>query len=218
MKRGSPSRVRQSAADAPAPRDAREDDHEAEESDGRRMRSSRSRETIIRAMIALIRDGDMAPSAARVAETAGVSLRTVFRHFEEMDSLNREMSAIIEAEVRPLLAKPLEARDWRGRLDELITRRTDIYERILPLKVAGSIRRFRSKFLMEDYQRFITLEREGLRNVLPQKIAGDRMLSAALEMATAFEAWRRLRQDQGLSAREAAAVMRLVIERLLDGL
>ena len=188
----------------------------AEREDGRRLRSSRSREQIIHAMIGLIRAGDMAPSAARVAEAAGVSLRTVFRHFEEMDSLNREMSAIIEAEIQPILTRPLTARDWRGRLDELISRRIAICESIMPLKVAGSVRRFRSEFLMEDYQRFIRLERDTLRSVLPQKVMGDKPLLAALEMATAFEAWRRLRQDQGLSTKDAEGVMRLVVSRLLE--
>ena len=39
-----------------------------EPSDGRRQRSERSRTQIIDAMFSLIREGDMSPSAARVAE------------------------------------------------------------------------------------------------------------------------------------------------------
>ena len=38
-------------------------------------------------MMNLIEGGDLMPSAARVAEEAGVGLRTVFRHFDDMDSL-----------------------------------------------------------------------------------------------------------------------------------
>jgi AcrR family transcriptional regulator len=57
-----------------------------EEADGRRQRSSRSRERIVLAMIDLIRAGEMSPAAARVAEKANVGLRTVFRHFEEMET------------------------------------------------------------------------------------------------------------------------------------
>ncbi len=186
-------------------------------SDGRRLRSSRSREQIIRAMLALIRAGDMSPSAARVAEAAGISLRTVFRHFEEMDTLYREMTTVIEAEVRPLLERPLEGRTWRVRLDELVARRLDIYERILPLKVAGSVRRFQSDYLMEDYNRFLRLEHEGLLEVLPQKIIADRVLFASIEMVTAFQAWRRIRQDQGLPVKEAATVVRFTLDQLLAG-
>ncbi|PNB35794.1 TetR family transcriptional regulator, partial [Pseudomonas sp. FW305-130] len=36
-------------------------------------------------MLDLVGKGDIAPSAARVAETAGVGLRSVFRHFADMD-------------------------------------------------------------------------------------------------------------------------------------
>jgi AcrR family transcriptional regulator len=185
--------------------------------DGRRLRSSQSRTEIVRAMHALIRDGDMSPSAARVAELAGVSLRTVFRHFDDMDSLYREITTIVEAELQPLLQRPLEGGTWRARLDNLLTRRADIYDRIMPHRIAGSLRRFSSSFLMEDYQRFVRKEREGLRAILPAAIVADPVLFAALEAATGFQAWRRMRQDQKLSAKDAQAVMAFTVERLTAG-
>lgn len=189
---------------------------EAEE-DGRRMRSNRSRERIVHAMIELIRAGEMTPAAARVAEKAKVGLRTVFRHFEEMDTLNREISAIVEAEILPLVEKPFEGPTWRAQLDELLERRAHIYERVMPLKIAGSLQRFRSKFLMDDYNRFLMMERAGLKRVLPQKIMSDSVLFHAIEMAVGFQTWRRLRQDQGLSTKDALNVMRFTVERLVTG-
>ena len=85
------------ATKAPAP--ARDD----AASDGRRQRSERSRKDIVAAMFKLIRAGEMNPGAAQVAEAAGVSLRTVFRHFDEMDILYREIAALMEAEVLPIV-------------------------------------------------------------------------------------------------------------------
>jgi len=189
-----------------------------EEADGRRQRSSRSRERIVLAMIDLIRAGEMSPAAARVAEKANVGLRTVFRHFEEMETLNREISAIVEAEIMPLIEKPFEGKGWRAQFNDLLDRRAYIYERIMPLKIAGSLQRFRSKFLMDDYNRFLRMEREGLKRVLPQKIMGDAVLFQSLEMTTGFQAWRRLRQDQGLSQKDALNVLRFTVDRLLDGI
>ena len=189
-----------------------------EEADGRRHRSSRSRERIVLAMIDLIRAGEMSPAAARVAEKANVGLRTVFRHFEEMETLNREISAIVEAEIMPLIEKPFEGKGWRAQFNDLLDRRAYIYERIMPLKIAGSLQRFRSKFLMDDYNRFLRMEREGLKRVLPQKIMSDVLLFQALEMTTGFQAWRRLRQDQGLSQKDALNVLRFTVDRLLDGI
>lgn len=187
------------------------------ETDGRRERSNRSRDQIVRAMIDLIRAGEMQPAAARVAEKANVGLRTVFRHFEEMETLNREISAIVAAEILPIVEKPFEGKTWRDQLDDLLQRRADIYERIMPLKIAGSLQRFKSPFLMKDYNRFLRMEREGLKRVLPPKIMGDATLFSAIEMATGFQAWRRLRHDQGLSPAEALKVARFIIDRLLAG-
>jgi AcrR family transcriptional regulator len=187
-----------------------------EESDGRRQRSERSREQIVAALFALIRAGDMAPRAATVAQAAGVSLRTVFRHFDDMESLYRVMAERMEAEIMPMVVAPFDASDWRGRLFELVSRRARIYERLLPLRVAASVRRFQSEFLMEDYRRFLEVERKSLRDILPEAIATDRMRFPALEMVTGFQAWRRMRQDQRLSPARAEAILRATIERLID--
>src|SRR3546814_10246722 len=62
------------------------------DSDGRRARSRSSRRRIVAAMVELIEGGDLMPSAARVAEEAGVGLRTVFRseeHTSELQTLQR---------------------------------------------------------------------------------------------------------------------------------
>jgi AcrR family transcriptional regulator len=188
-----------------------------EATDGRRLRSERSREQIITAMLDLIREGDMDPAAAAVAERAGVGLRTVFRHFEDMDTLHREMVAHIEAQVLPKIMAPFVSRDWRGRLDELVPRRASVYEEILPYRVAGNLRRFSSAYLMDIYRRNTLLERTALQAILPAAIHEDARLFAALEMVTGFQAWRRLRQDQGLGPDEAEAVMALTVRQLVAG-
>lgn len=185
--------------------------------DGRRLRSERSREQIIDAMFELIREGDMAPSAARVAERAGVGARTVFRHFDDMDSLYRELTERVEAEIMPLALRPFEAPDWRGRLRELVARRADLYERIFPFRVSGSLRRFQSEVLMDNHRRALLFERSVLRAILPDSLAGDPVLFAALDMVLSFPGWQRLRQDQALSAEQAEAVTAYAVERLIDG-
>ena len=57
-------------------------------------------------MIALVREGEMSPSAAQVAERASVGLRTVFRHFDEMEILYREIAEVTRARILPALLKP----------------------------------------------------------------------------------------------------------------
>lgn len=183
--------------------------------DGRRQRSERSRAKIVAAMFSVIRGGEMDPSAATLAEEAKVGIRTVFRHFDDVDSLYREMSAQMEAEIRPIVAKPFSATTWQGRLSEMIDRRVNVYERIMPIKTCAGLRRFRSEYLMQDYQRFLTVEREGLASVLPSHIKSDKTLFAALEMLVGFNAWRRLRQDQQLTAKQAEKAIRFSVEKLV---
>lgn len=186
-----------------------------EPSDGRRQRSERSRSQIIDAMFSLIREGDMSPSAARVAERAEVGLRTVFRHFEDMDSLFVEMAERISSEIMPKVLAPFEARDWRGRFMEHVERRIEIYEYIMPVRVSANLRRFQSRFLMEEYRRNLLIERASLSALLPEEITSDPVLFAAIETTVSFQTWRRLRQDSGLSPEEAASVFRLIMERLV---
>jgi AcrR family transcriptional regulator len=183
-------------------------------SDGRRRRTDASRSRIVQAMLALTRAGDMRPSAARVAKKAGVGLRSVFRHFEDVDSLYSEMSQIVSAKILPMLAKPLEARDWRGRLFEIAERRMTIYDEILPFKTSGSLKRFESRFLMDAYKRHLKMERDALEAVLPAPILNDNALVCAIDLAISFQAWQRLRQDRGLPTDEARKVTRLMLTRL----
>ena len=157
----------------------------------------------------------MNPSAARVAERAAVGQRTVFRHFEDMDSLFGEMAEQIQAEVMPIVLAPYASSDWRERLIELVKRRSDVFERIFPVRVSANLRRFQSRFLMDEYRRGIMFERQTLKAILPAEILADAVLLDALDVATGFHSWRRMRQDQNLSQQEATRVMMLMVERLI---
>lgn len=186
----------------------------AAKTDGRHQRSERSRRQIVDALLKLIARGEMNPGAAQVADEAGVGLRSVFRHFEEMDTLYREMTAQIEAEVMPEVMAPFIAKDWRGKLGEMVERRVRVFERIMPYRVAGAARRFQSDYLMQDYKRAVALEQAALKAILPKAIVKDGDTLAALDLVLSFESWRRLRQDQRLSPAKAEAAMRLAVERI----
>ena len=59
--------------------------------DGRLQRSVRSRQIILDAIVSLVEEGNLVPTAQQVARRAGVGLRTVFRHFDDMEALFAEM-------------------------------------------------------------------------------------------------------------------------------
>ena len=55
--------------------------------DGRALRTQRTRELLVGANLALLEEGELRASAQRVAERAGVSVRTLFLHFADMEEL-----------------------------------------------------------------------------------------------------------------------------------
>lgn len=183
--------------------------------DGRHLRSRATRAKIVEALLTLVRDGDVAPGAAQVAEVAGVGLRTVFRHFDEMESLYREMAEVIEAQVMPIMLKPFEATGWQDRVREMADRRIGIYETIMPYRISSSIKRFQSEFLMQGYHKQLQLERTSLHAILPQAVIDDPSLASAIEVTISFQCWRRLRHDQGLVIDDARAVIHRLLESVL---
>ncbi len=183
--------------------------------DGRRRRSERSRERIVEALLDLVKSGEMSPSAAQVADTANVSLRTVFRHFEEMESLYREMARVCEARFRPTFMSPYKARDWPGQLKELLDRRVQFFEDAMHLRICCTLRRFQSPTLMEDYQRFLRMEHSGIEALLPEDRLSDSDWVSSLDVALNFETYRRLRQERGLSQSAATAVMSRMLHMIM---
>lgn len=178
----------------------------AQETDGRRRRGLDSRDRIIAAMLDLMREGEVAPGAERVAARAEVGLRTVFRHFRDMDSLYAEMSRAIEGEIADLIEKPLAAAEETTRLVEIAGRRAEVFERIFPYKHASGAHRHRSAFLEKGHARTVTVLRDMLLRELPETCA-DPVRREALDLLLSFEAWSRLRLEQGLSRELALAVI-----------
>jgi AcrR family transcriptional regulator len=179
--------------------------------DGRRARSRSSRARIVAAMLDLVAGGEVGPSAAQVAEVAGVGLRSVFRHFRDMDALYREMAEAIESQILPILMRPPEGENWQQRLFDIADRRAMIFETIMPYRISANVRRFESAFLMEGYRRQLRLETEALAAHLPEAVRADVEGARGLNVILSFNTWRLLRHDQNLTPQEAAAVVRRML-------
>lgn len=179
--------------------------------DGRRARSQSSRAKIVKAMLDLVGGGEMSPSASQVADLAGVGLRSVYRHFSEIDELYREMTEAVELQVLPILMRPPQGATWQQRLFDIAARRALIFETIMPYRISANARRFDSAYLMEDYRRMLRLETEALAAYLPEEVREDVAGARGLNVILSFSTWRLLRHDQNLSPEEARAV----VERML---
>ena len=187
-----------------------------EESDGRRRRSLDSRARIVAAMLELVREGAVTPGAERVAARADVGLRTVFRHFKDMDSLYGEMSKVVEMQFRVVVERPFTAPRGKERIVKLVHRRAEVYETIAPFKRASEAHRHRSAFLEAGQARMVATSRKILQAELPPEVATDEPTFEALDLLLSFEAWNRLRREQGLSAARARQTVEATVRRLLE--
>lgn len=183
--------------------------------DGRRQRADANRRRIALAMLDLVREGVVAPSADQVAEHAGVGRRTVFRLFSDMEGLYREMHAAMVERLAPIFTAPLAATAWRARVDEMIERRARVFEEMLPIKSGSDAHRHHSQFLQAEHKKITKLQRDTLTAVLPAAVRNEGERVEALDLTFSFEAWRRLRQEQRLTPKQAASVWRLMAEALL---
>ncbi|HLB23058.1 MAG TPA: TetR/AcrR family transcriptional regulator [Dehalococcoidia bacterium] len=189
--------------------------------DGRVARSERTRAAIAEAMLALFREGELRPTAPQVAERAGVSLRSVFQHFEDMEALN---AAVAERQFETLLnAMNLTPRDGPldRRIEVFVAERAKLHESITPVR--------RAALLVEPFSKVIAsrlrwARRRGRTEVakvfrieLESRLAAERReLLEALTMAGSWSAWEALRAHQGLSAAHAQRVMARTVRALLQ--
>ena len=189
--------------------------------DGRLQRSERSRTAIVQALYELIGEGGVEPTAEQVAERAGVGIRTVFRHFNDMERLFSELNERVEAGARPLLEddgpSPGEGTPV-DRAARLAQRRAVFYEQIAPFKRSGNLKRARSAFLQSRHMQMVRALRGDVLRWLPELESAPPELRDAFEMAASFEAWDRLRSDQKLSRSRAAAALEAALRALAESL
>ena len=102
--------------------------------DGRILRAERTRRLVVESFLDLVQAGELRPTARQVSDRSGVSMRSIFRLFEDVDALH---AAAIVAHVERV-AHLFEAPDPKGsvgsRTDALVEQRTRLYETIAPVR------------------------------------------------------------------------------------
>ena len=185
--------------------------------DGRRLRSERSRKSMIDAALELIEEGNFAPTAKQISERAGVGIRSFFRQFEDMDQF---FAAVDEHTVGSFWESFLHEGDREGtlteRLDSIVATYAKAFEEHRSLLLATKSMRWSSRVLKENYERYQQISGADKERWLPEI---SQLPSDERELADAylsFEMWHRLRDIQGLSCSAAQALVLKAVTRLLD--
>jgi TetR/AcrR family transcriptional regulator of autoinduction and epiphytic fitness len=192
----------------------------SEQRDGRTVRAERTRQALVDSLLGLLDEGHRTPTAAQIAERAGVSERSVFQHFPDREALleavAREQYERVVPTLRPVdTSLPLQERieqfaEQRGRLYELIggVRRAGLLLEHESSSVAGWLTTARQAKAAEA-ERVFRRELEA--------VAGDEResLRAALIALCAWGSWESWRTHQGLSVARSRAAMEAGLAALL---
>jgi AcrR family transcriptional regulator len=173
---------------------------------------------MVRAFFDLVGEGVLRPTAQQVAERAGVGIRTVFRHFSEMDSLFAEVDALLREQIGPYLVDRPSGGTVAERAVAIVHSRSAAFERFAPYLRATRLYRSRSDFLSRSFATFVRRQRAALLEALPELAAAPQPLVDALELATSFESWDRLRTDQRLGAARTRAALEETVLALVSRL
>src|SRR5436305_3072835 len=105
----------------------------AESLDGRRLRRENNREAVVDALVALFADGIYSPGSAQIAERAGLSPRSLFRYFDDIDDLTQAAIDRQLAAAQPLL-DPGIGRDapLAQRIPAFVEARVSLHEATTP--------------------------------------------------------------------------------------
>jgi AcrR family transcriptional regulator len=175
--------------------------------DGRTLRSERSRRAIVEAMLAWVGEGVLEPTAQQVADRAEVGIRSVFRHFADMDALYAEIGALVREKAQPLVTAVPPKGKVQDRLREMVRRRSALFEHIAPYRRSADRRVASSPFLARGHRRLARELRAALRAAVPELASASPEREEALDLVLSFEAWDRLRTQQRLSAQQTTAVL-----------
>ncbi len=211
---------RSSATDEPRPMSSAQPAGPQERLDGRTARARRTRNAVVDALLALQEEGDLSPTAQRVAERAGVALRTVYGQFSDMETLwataGRRELARLAGLVEPVPADlPLAER-----IDVFCRSRARVLEALLPVMRAARLREPFSPQLLRNRALFIAAGDEEVRRAFAPELAAlacdaRASLLDRLYLVTSGPSWEALRDDRGLSVEAATdAVHRSVVALL----
>ena len=185
--------------------------------DGRRLRREHNRQTVVEALVGLFDDGVYEPSSAQIAERAGLSPRSLFRYFDDVDDLTR---AAIERQLstaRPLLHIDAGADEpLRRRIDKLVDARIRLYDAITPGARAARICAHRNRAVADHLREARSHWRKQVEQLFAEELRHNADLLPALDVLCSFESYELLRHAQRMTRAATAGALVAAMSALLD--
>ena len=168
------------------------------EVDGRILRSQKSQNIILESIINLIINGNLYPTAEEVAKESGIAIRTVFRHFDDMETLLMKVDEsinlkVINDEKEIKLESPLKTR-----LSLIIDERIYYYDKYENIMIATITQLPKYKILQKRYPEYQKLLRKRTERIIPEILSLKSTDQEFLDASLSFGFYQRLK-FQGLN-------------------
>jgi TetR/AcrR family transcriptional regulator, regulator of autoinduction and epiphytic fitness len=188
--------------------------------DGRTVRAERTRQALVDALLALLDEGQLQPTAERIAERAGVSERSLFQHFADREVLYQAVAVQQYERIVPTLEPIDVSLPLPERIAAFVDQRARLLETVTPVRRAALLLEPESEVVagwLQSTRRQKAREVERVFRAELEEVEQSRrgVLLAALVSASAWTSWEALRAHQRLSAERSRAVMRATLSALL---
>jgi AcrR family transcriptional regulator len=185
--------------------------------DGRRLRREQNREAVLDALVDMFGEGVYQPSSNEIAVRAGLSPRSLFRYFDDVDDLNRAAIDRQLVAARPLLDVGVGGdAPTATKVDHLVEARVRLFETIAPAARAARVCAPRHPVIAAQLHDGRSYLRHQVHRLFSAELDGDRAaLLPALDALCSFETYELLRADQGLSRTKTVAALVSALTALL---
>jgi AcrR family transcriptional regulator len=176
--------------------------------DGRTARSAKTRDAIADAMLDLLTEGMLRPTAKAIAERADVSVRSVYVHFDDLEDLLCVAAKRHFARIAPMLTPVPATGSPAERAHALAHQRVRLYAKIGEVGRATRLHAEFSPTLARILRDARTISRSDLERVFAHELRElDDMERAStvavLDVLTSADAWRTLREYHELTIDQA---------------
>jgi len=173
--------------------------------DGRTLRSVKSQKLIVDAVIKLIREGNLEPTAQVVADKSGVGIRTVFRQFDDMENLLKSVDAELSKDY-DFEVKFDPSSSFNDRLSVVINNLNSGYKRHKLIMFMTVSKMWKYKFLQENYMNYQKKIKQKTEEIIPEVLNFDDESQHLFHATLSFALWSRL-QGQGLDKDQIKSAM-----------
>ena len=190
--------------------------------DGRVLRRERNRAEIVDALLDLLREGHLDVSAATIAQRAGLSERSIFRYFDDLDDLYRAVCAVqFERERKHAEIDSFRTGSTADKIDHFVAQRIRLFTSVGNVGRASRVFARHNLVIAKQLRRARTLLRRQVADHFADELAAlpeseRQHVATVIDSLCNFESFTIMRNDYDMSISSITSTMTIGIRKALS--